>query len=95
MVFTMEQKTFMLESYFRNGNKINGVWTYSLQLCMEEFRIEFPNVTLDYTQFRQSLKNIVAVFRETGNMSRKPGSGRPPKRTPEVVEEFRGIVQNN
>ncbi|RZB40776.1 hypothetical protein BDFB_013300 [Asbolus verrucosus] len=33
MVYSVEQETFMLESYFRNGRKINGQWSYSLQDC--------------------------------------------------------------
>ncbi|RZB84951.1 hypothetical protein BDFB_014977, partial [Asbolus verrucosus] len=36
----------MLESYFRNGRKINGQWSYSLQDCINEFREEFPHIVL-------------------------------------------------
>ncbi|RZC40620.1 hypothetical protein BDFB_015163, partial [Asbolus verrucosus] len=52
MVYTLEQKTFLVESYFRNGTKVDGVWTYSVQNCMEEFRTEFPEVVLVYRQFQ-------------------------------------------
>jgi hypothetical protein len=33
MVFTVEHKTFLIESYFRNDTKVGGVWVYSLQNC--------------------------------------------------------------
>ncbi|CAH1367790.1 unnamed protein product, partial [Tenebrio molitor] len=33
LVFTLEQKTFFIESYFRNGLKVNGSWVYSVQNC--------------------------------------------------------------
>lgn len=95
MVFTVEQKTFMIESYFRNGSRVNGAWTYSVPLCLEEFRLQFPHIALEYQQFRDSLSHAVAVFRETGSLGRKAGSGRPSKRTPQVVEEVEGIIDND
>jgi hypothetical protein len=49
LVFTLEQKTFLIESYFRNRNgfKVNGSRIYSIQNCLEEFISEFPNVVVD------------------------------------------------
>jgi hypothetical protein len=47
LVFTLEQKTFLIENYFRNGLKVNGSWIYSVQNCLEEFIAEFPNVIVD------------------------------------------------
>jgi hypothetical protein len=51
LVFTLEQKTFLIESYFRNGLKVNGSWIYSVQNCLEEFIAEFLNVTVDWKTF--------------------------------------------
>ncbi|RZC38647.1 hypothetical protein BDFB_013751 [Asbolus verrucosus] len=34
----------MLESYFRNGRKIDAVWQYVIADCLEEFRNEFSGV---------------------------------------------------
>jgi hypothetical protein len=36
VVFTLEQKTFLIESYFRDGLKMNGSWIYSVQNCFED-----------------------------------------------------------
>jgi hypothetical protein len=58
VLFTLEQKTFLIESYFRNGLKVNGSWIYSVQNCLEEFIAEFPNVIVDG----------VKLFRETGRL---------------------------
>jgi hypothetical protein len=80
MTFTEQHKVFMVMSYFRNGVKIDGVWQYSLALCMEEFGKEFTDI---------SLKN----FQENGSVRRKPGSDRPKKRTPEVIEEARQAME--
>jgi hypothetical protein len=58
VLLTLEQKTFLIESYFRNGLKVNGSWIYSVQNCLEEFIAEFPNVIVDG----------VKLFRETGRL---------------------------
>jgi hypothetical protein len=83
----------MVMSYFRNGVKIDGVWQYSLALCMEEFGEEFPDIAVEYTQFRQTLNISLKNFQENGSVGRKRGSGRPKKRTPEVIEEARQAME--
>ncbi|RZC14253.1 hypothetical protein BDFB_009567 [Asbolus verrucosus] len=41
----------MVEAYFRNGRKVEGVWEHSINACTEEFRIEFPDVVFEYEKF--------------------------------------------
>jgi hypothetical protein len=69
MVFTVEHKTFLIESSFRNGTKIGRVWVYSVQNCIEKFQTKFPNFAVDYIQFKTEL------FHGTGSVLQKPGSG--------------------
>ncbi|RZB40486.1 hypothetical protein BDFB_015264 [Asbolus verrucosus] len=41
-MLTIEQRSFLLESYFRNDVKLeNGEWSYSMPVCFEEFRERF------------------------------------------------------
>lgn len=94
MVFTIQHKSFMVESYFRNGSKIDGQWQYSLQDCLEEFRNEFPNFIFDYDSFRHTVTHSVMVFRETGSVKQKEGAGRAKKRTEELVNNVREIINN-
>jgi hypothetical protein len=42
MVFTLEQNKFTIMSYYRNGIKRDGEWTYSVQACKEEFFSQLP-----------------------------------------------------
>jgi hypothetical protein len=43
MVFTPEQKIFMIESYFRNGQQDeNGTWVYQIAPAINEFPENFP-----------------------------------------------------
>ncbi|RZC36959.1 hypothetical protein BDFB_013900 [Asbolus verrucosus] len=46
-MFTQVYKTFMIESYVRNGRKVEGEWQYSVSDCLEELRNEFPNLAVD------------------------------------------------
>ncbi|RZC32120.1 hypothetical protein BDFB_011794, partial [Asbolus verrucosus] len=92
MAFTEDQKKFMLEAYFRNGTKNDGVWQYSIGACYEEFREEFPQEVFDYEKFRQTLHRCLNNWQEAGSIGRKKGSGRPKLRTPEVVENVQNII---
>jgi hypothetical protein len=65
LVFTLEQKTFLIESYFLKGLKVNGSWIYSVQNCLEEFIVEFPIVIVDRKTFEDDLSRCVKLFRET------------------------------
>jgi hypothetical protein len=82
MVSTVEHKTFLIESYFRNGIKIRGVLVYSVQNCIDESQAEFPNFAVDYIK---TLWTAVNLFRRTGSVLRKPSSGPVRKRTDEIV----------
>ncbi|RZB66684.1 hypothetical protein BDFB_008694, partial [Asbolus verrucosus] len=53
----------MLESYFRNGRRIDVVWQYNITNRLEEFRNKFP-VVVQYDQFPSSLNYCVTLFRE-------------------------------
>jgi hypothetical protein len=90
LVLTLEQKTFLIESYFRNGLKVNGSWIYSVQNCLEEF----PNVIVDRKTFEDNLSRCVKLFRETGGVYRRKTTGRSLKRTAAVIETAREIMQN-
>ncbi|KAJ3644104.1 hypothetical protein Zmor_026777 [Zophobas morio] len=93
MAFTEQHKIFMVMSYYRNGVKEEGTWQYSIGLCMEEFREEFPDFSVEYTQFRQTLNVSFKNFQENGSVTRKPGSGCPKRRTPELIEEPREVME--
>ena len=41
MVFSVEHKTFMIESYFRNGVAIEGEWHYNSGAVLQEFQQKF------------------------------------------------------
>lgn len=95
MAFTLEHNFFLVKSYFRSGNKIDGLWVYSVQDCMVEFQVEFPHFVIDYIQFKNTLDRTLKLFSETGSLLRKSGSGAVKKRRPEVVNRVEEIMEND
>lgn len=92
MVFTDLQKAFIIESYFKNGERIKGEWKYSVDKYLSDFRIEYPNVARDYQNFRSTVSRCVSIFRETVSAQRKKGSGLPKKRTPELISNTENVM---
>jgi hypothetical protein len=39
-----EQNKFILEAYFRNSIDNDGVWAYSVEPCLDQFRIRFRDL---------------------------------------------------
>ena len=74
---------FMFESYFRNGQKVNGMWEYSLQVTWDGLREEFHNTFVDWAHFYNALQWYVTKFLETSFLQRKEG---PKDKTPEKIE---------
>jgi hypothetical protein len=52
---------------------------------IEEFQAEFRKVAVDYIQFQKTLDKAVNLFRGTGSILQKPGSGAVRQRTDEIV----------
>jgi hypothetical protein len=46
----------MIESYFGNGHKVNDQWSYSVQHCLQEFQLQFPQVVVDCKQLQKCLE---------------------------------------
>lgn len=98
MVFTQEQKTFIIKSYYRNGTRLpNGGYSYSIPACVEELRNEYPQAAIlhDYNNLFNSIKNIVSTFEETGSVGHRARSGRPTVRTEERINEVSQIMEQN
>ncbi|CAH1378302.1 unnamed protein product [Tenebrio molitor] len=58
-MFTLEQKIFVVQCYFRNGERLeNGEWSYSTSRVFEEFQQKFPDFqgTITWPESLQMLK---------------------------------------
>lgn len=92
-MFSIEQKTFIVTSYYRNGQLINGNWTYSIEACRQEFTQRFPNVIVDINNFSSQVLRVITCFEETGSIEHRSRTGRPRRRTENVVEQIRNTVE--
>ena len=58
----MEHKTFMLETYFRNGVVIEGEWHYNSGAISQEFQQKFPDFILSLLIFIKLLEILCEYF---------------------------------
>lgn len=95
MVFSLEHDTFLLEAYFRSGERNqNGHWDYSMRSCYQQFQEQFPDIAgIDYEMFSQHVRRVVARYRNTGSVSKGKSPGRPKVVTQEVLEDIRNRLE--
>jgi hypothetical protein len=87
-MFALEQNIFIVQYYFRNGERLEkGEWSYWTLRVFEEFQQKFPDFQDNYQQLAQKVYKCINMFLETGSVLHKKGSGRPTKRTVENIEE--------
>lgn len=95
MAFTDHQKRCMLETYFRNGVRIDGQWVYSTRNAFVDFQESFPEVIVHFDKFSRTVHRLVKLFRETGSVGRKEGSGRPKVRNEENIGTVRQVIEEH
>lgn len=89
MVFTSQQDAFILMAHFRSGTlNEDGTWTYSLQSCMEQFMLEFPEVDVDYDSFANRRHVLVKRFETKHCLCKGKPTGRPTILTEDVVNDI-------
>lgn len=95
MAFTVEHDKFLLEAYFRSGERDeNGVWQYSIHSCFNQLLAEFPNEQFVYGNiFPQYVRRLVARFRQSGSVSKRKSTGRHTVLTEEVVGDIQQRLQ--
>jgi len=92
MVLTINQRTFIIESYFRSGRSVNGHWIYSFDKCIVDFEKEYPNV-LSIT--KQSINNLIKKFRSTGFVQNKEHVRRRTRLSEHVIEDIQQRINQS
>jgi hypothetical protein len=92
MVFTLEQNKLM--SYYYNGVKRDGEWTYSLQACKEEFSTNYPNQNVLEKSVAAHIHRIVNRFDTVGSVEKKKSADRP-KVIEDIVENIRNHLEEH
>lgn len=94
MDYTTIQKAFIVEAYFCTCQIVNGEKQFSIRECITAFQEKFPEAAVVYKQFVNILNHCVKIFRETGCVTRKEGSGATKKRTAENIDAVQQIITN-
>jgi hypothetical protein len=81
-------------SYYRNGIKRDGEWTYSVQACKEEFLANYPDQNILKKSLAAHINRIVDRFVATGSVEKGKSSGRP-KVMEDVVENIRDTLEEH
>ncbi|KAJ8947053.1 hypothetical protein NQ318_019946, partial [Aromia moschata] len=61
----------------------------------EGFREVFPDAVIHFDYFSRSVKRFLNLYRQTGSVNWKQGSGRPTITTEENVEMVRQVITDN
>ncbi|KAJ8951261.1 hypothetical protein NQ318_008164 [Aromia moschata] len=78
-----------------NDSRINGNWIYSTRTAYDEFREVFPDEIIHVDHFSRSVKCFLHLYRQTGSVNRKQGSGRSKVWTEENTELVRQVITDN
>jgi hypothetical protein len=93
-MFTLEQNIFIVQCYFRNGERLeNGEWSYSTPQVFEEFQQKFSDFQGTYQQLVQKVYKCVNMCLETGSVLRKKGSGRPKNKQLKILKRLNKELQ--
>jgi hypothetical protein len=90
MVFTPEQNKFIIMSYYRNGVKRDGEWTYSVQACKEAFLANCPDQNVLEKSLAAHIHRIVNRFITTGSVEKEKSSG-----LPKVIEDVNENIRDH
>jgi hypothetical protein len=77
MVFSQDQRVFILEHYF-------STWSYGD--CQNAFRNSFPDSVVPN---KSTIQRLIKRFRETGSIGEKHRSGRPSVLSNNSLEDIR------
>ena len=82
MPVTTEERIFLVEFVFREGDK------YTMRV-QERFKEQFPNTKVPY---RDTVLDLIKKFRRTGSVKDEGRSGRPTKLDENKLDEYGEVV---
>ncbi|KAJ3649791.1 hypothetical protein Zmor_021512 [Zophobas morio] len=94
MGYSLEQNTFIVMSYYRNGvlNEY-GDWVYSVDACKDEYLVKYP-VVIEEESLKTHIRRIVARFNDTGSVCKGKPTGRP-EVSEDVVDDLRTRMEQS
>ncbi|XP_022909535.1 uncharacterized protein [Onthophagus taurus] len=96
MPFTIDQDKFLLEAYFRTGEKVAKTWMYDIRKCQSEFYLKYPDEEqIVYDVFAQYVRRLVSRFNKTGGVCKTVPKRKASKVTEELLKEFEVMLEED
>jgi hypothetical protein len=90
---TLEQNTFIIQSYYRNGAVINEEWKYSVVLCKNEFLANFSQFNGQESALVAHSRDVINRFNVTGSANKGKSTGRP-QIAQDVFDDLERVQEN-
>ncbi|KAJ3645687.1 hypothetical protein Zmor_023328 [Zophobas morio] len=93
MVYSVEQNTFTVISYYRNETFVNKECVYSVNAYKQEYLAKHPDLIIQETTLMSHIRYVVNRFVRTGSVDTGKSPGRSSV-SEEVVNDLRRLKQN-
>ena len=71
MVCSVEQDTFIVMSYYRNGMFVNGECVHSVTACKQEYLAKYSDLQIQETSLESHIRgDVINRFVRTGNLNK-------------------------
>ena len=68
MVYSVEQDTVIVMSYYRKGTLVNGECVYSVTACKEEYLAKYRDLIIQETSLETHIRDVINKFVRTGRV---------------------------
>ncbi|KAJ3663066.1 hypothetical protein Zmor_007375 [Zophobas morio] len=87
MVYSVEQDTFIVMFYYRNGTFVDGEWVHSATACKQEYLAKYRDLIIQEASLEVHIRDEINRFVRTGSVDKGKFRGRPSV-SEEVVDDF-------
>ena len=93
MVYSVEQDSFIVMSYYRNGRSGNEQCVYSITACKHEYLAKYPDLQMQETWLEANIRDVINTFVRTGSVDKGKSPGG--SSVSEEVDDLRRLDQNS
>ena len=78
MVYSVEQDTFIVMSYYRNETFVNGECVYSVTACQQEYLYKYRDLIIQNSRnIVRGIRDVINRFVRTGSVDKEKSPGKP------------------
>ncbi|KAJ3665542.1 hypothetical protein Zmor_001033 [Zophobas morio] len=92
IVYSLEQETCFVMSYYRNWTFVNGEFVYSVTNCKQEYLAKYRDLIIQETSLEAHIRGVINRFVRAGSVDKAKSPGKP-SASEEVVDVLRRLEQ--